>query len=349
MAFDTHSLNVKLAIEYGVNEALLIQHFIYWIRKNKSLGKNFRDGHYWTYQTRKEIASFFPYFKPDQVRRIYESLIQKGVLITANYNKSKIDKTNWFAFADEARFVPDFSKNVYDGQNCPSMGKIATPIPDTITEYIDKERNITKKERAGASAPLASDDAHLCAKYLFEKLNQKRKRTKEPSWHSWAKEMDLLMRSYKINKEMVFNTIDWLFNTENLFVVDSPHSLRKKYDNIADHMARPKRTLGGMAVVSQSPNNEDLMHKMYHVYKDIYREKCGADLKIQNNFLELKDGWLIDSKNNFKAKATLEKLIEILRRNVYVNTQSFENCLSIELKESLTIWKTNGIFQNAQK
>lgn len=143
-----HSFDILLAAKYGVEEAILIHHFQHWIRINQVNGNNIQDGHCWTYQTRKDICARFPYWNVDRVKYLCEKLVEHGILITANYNKLAIDKTLWYAFADEKAFAvnSEISKILYEGQKCLSKGKSAFPegksaqaIPDTKPNTITKE------------------------------------------------------------------------------------------------------------------------------------------------------------------------------------------------------------------
>ena len=55
-----HSFDIIIAKEYGVLEAILINHLEYWIAKNASNQKNFYDGKYWTYNSIKSFNQLFP-------------------------------------------------------------------------------------------------------------------------------------------------------------------------------------------------------------------------------------------------------------------------------------------------
>lgn len=141
-----HSFDISLAAEYGIEEAILIHHFQHWIRVNKSRGRNHIDGKTWTYQSRKDIEAHFPYLNEEKIRYACEKLVKEGILLTANYNKNKIDKTLWYAFVDEEKFIPEISKNVYERENSQSTGKkairggkIPTPIPDTKDRYLNTD------------------------------------------------------------------------------------------------------------------------------------------------------------------------------------------------------------------
>lgn len=122
---ENHSFNTAFAAMYGVHEAILIAHFQAWINHNMRLGKNFKDGRTWCYQTRQEIAAWFPYLSAKQVRRVTDSLVEQGVLIKGHYNKKKFDKTIWYAFKNEKMFTI-----AQMGTPIAQMGK---PIPYTKT------------------------------------------------------------------------------------------------------------------------------------------------------------------------------------------------------------------------
>lgn len=137
-----HSFDLLLAKRYGVEEAILIHHFQHWIRLNRAHDRNIKEGSCWTYQTRKDIQSRFPYWKVEEVRRLCERLVKLGVLKTGNYNKLRMDKTLWYAFVDEKAFAVDeeTSKFLYERQFCQSSGEsanrdgnFAKAIPDTKT------------------------------------------------------------------------------------------------------------------------------------------------------------------------------------------------------------------------
>lgn len=104
---ETIAFDRALAEAYGIEEAILIWHFQYWIRINKTKKQNFIDGRTWTYQTYGDIALHFTLLSPQQVRRAINNLIGFGVIIKANYNKMPGDNTCWFAFNDESIYMPE--------------------------------------------------------------------------------------------------------------------------------------------------------------------------------------------------------------------------------------------------
>ena len=86
------SFDVQTATDYGVDEAIMIQNFIFWIEKNLANNKNHHDGKTWTYNTQEAFTFLFPFWSKKQVWRIIDSLEKQGVLLKGNYNQSNYDK-----------------------------------------------------------------------------------------------------------------------------------------------------------------------------------------------------------------------------------------------------------------
>jgi len=153
-----HSFDIAIAEEYGIEEAILIHHFQHWIMINKRMGTNKHEGATWTYQTQKWIIAHFPYWKNrKKIERLIRSLIDKKVIKTGNFNKSSYDRTTWYAFNDEHKFLigiqedkmlfeatsePMDTSDHSNGQGCPmermkvsnGMEGSGPPIPDTKTD-----------------------------------------------------------------------------------------------------------------------------------------------------------------------------------------------------------------------
>lgn len=105
-----HSFDINYAREFGIEEAIFIQHFQFWISYNKVRGKNQIDGRTWSYQTQKSMFAHFRYFKNrDKILRVIRSLVKQKVLIKSNFNKNAYERTSWYAFQDEARFLQGVS------------------------------------------------------------------------------------------------------------------------------------------------------------------------------------------------------------------------------------------------
>lgn len=118
------------AIKYGVEAAVLLYNLKFWIKKNKANGKNFIDGHYWTYNSREAFEKLFPFWDLRKIGRILLELENIGVIMSANYNKSKWDKTKWYCLVDES-----FMSDIEDESSSAFFEE----------DFFEKDNNETKK------------------------------------------------------------------------------------------------------------------------------------------------------------------------------------------------------------
>lgn len=124
-----HQFKAALAKIYGIEEAILIHNFYYWIKENTLNDRNFFDGRYWTFNTQKTYTDWFPYLNGGRIKRTINSLIEKGVLMKGNYNANQYDRTNWYAFTDEGLAIV---QNYYIDEPIMTNGRVGTgrPIPN---------------------------------------------------------------------------------------------------------------------------------------------------------------------------------------------------------------------------
>ena len=119
-----YNFNVEIATKIGVDEAIMLNNFVYWLAKNKANNKNFFDGNFWTFNSVRAYCELFPFWKESQIKRILKSLIDQNVLVVGNYNQNAYDRTNWYSLSNEYIHLIDwtFSAN----------GKVenSQPIPD---------------------------------------------------------------------------------------------------------------------------------------------------------------------------------------------------------------------------
>lgn len=100
-----HQFDIEVAQEYGVIEAVFISNFQYWIWQNKANNLHEHDGRTWTYNSMKAFGELFPYLSTQTIRTTLKHLTEKDILLTANYNETTYDRTLWYAFKDEGRWL----------------------------------------------------------------------------------------------------------------------------------------------------------------------------------------------------------------------------------------------------
>ena len=124
-----YNFDIDVAKEYGVDEAIMIANFQYWIIKNKASNKHFYNGHYWTYNSTKAFVELFPFWNQRHIELVLKKLIEKGILIKGNYNQSAYDRTCWYAFADEEKWIYNI-KEIHLQKNVNGNTEKCKPIPD---------------------------------------------------------------------------------------------------------------------------------------------------------------------------------------------------------------------------
>lgn len=108
-----HCFDKAVAKQCGVNGAVLLWNFRYWIDENIANKRNFHDGHYWTYQSMDALCKTFDYLTPNQIRTAVDKLVKGGYVLKGNYNKSAYDRTTWYTITEAgyALFSDFYSAN----------------------------------------------------------------------------------------------------------------------------------------------------------------------------------------------------------------------------------------------
>ncbi|OQM47511.1 replication protein [Anoxybacillus sp. UARK-01] len=82
----------SLAKTVGLNESIILQQLHYWLERSTHT----YEGYKWVYNTYEEWQEQFPFWSESTIRRIITKLEKQGLIITGNFNRSKIDKTKWY-------------------------------------------------------------------------------------------------------------------------------------------------------------------------------------------------------------------------------------------------------------
>jgi len=139
----TYNFDTEVAKKYGVNESIMLNNFIFWIKKNIANNSNNYDDNWWTFNSARALKDLFPFWSESQIRRILKSLIEQGVLIEGNYNKMPYDRTKWYAIS-KLKFEEFHLTNSSNGSD-----ESVTPIPDNKPDdkQYSKPDNTTSKKR----------------------------------------------------------------------------------------------------------------------------------------------------------------------------------------------------------
>jgi DNA-binding PadR family transcriptional regulator len=95
-----HRFDTEIAKQYDIVTAILLDNFYFWIKQNEVNERNFKDGRYWTYNSKKAIAEWFPYLNERQLDYALKKMVEQGLIIKGNYNENKFERKLWYAITD---------------------------------------------------------------------------------------------------------------------------------------------------------------------------------------------------------------------------------------------------------
>lgn len=201
-----HHFNVEIAKEYGILEAIILNNLQHWIEKNRANGKNFHDGHYWTYNSAKAFSELFPYASQKQIRKALQNLIAEGIIQTGNYNKNPYDRTLWYSFTEKGDSIFQMVKidvpkrengNDLEGQPIPN-NKTDNKTDNKLKESKKEESNNTQNQQVEISEELKKMQKEIeQLKAENEKLKTKKEKPKKQT-----KSYDEQIAEYTGNEEL---------------------------------------------------------------------------------------------------------------------------------------------------
>ena len=121
----THSFDTDIAQELGIEAAVILQNFAFWIIKNLTNEKNIHDGKAWTYNSYGALEKLFPYIKKEKIKRVIIALEKEGILVSrTDLNKNGFDKTKWYSLSDHP--IAKKLLGEYLNSDAQSMGENST-------------------------------------------------------------------------------------------------------------------------------------------------------------------------------------------------------------------------------
>lgn len=150
-----HLFDVNVACQVGVVAAILFQNIAYWCQHSQANGTNYHDGMFWTYNTVKAFKAIFPYLSSKQIDTSIKKLVDAGLIVKGNYNKSSYDRTTWYAITENGKSIFQKGKmEIPETENgFPENGK---PIPD-INTVVGTDVNTNESRRKRFTPPTADE------------------------------------------------------------------------------------------------------------------------------------------------------------------------------------------------
>jgi hypothetical protein len=124
--------NERIAVIYGVEEAVMIHNLWWWVKTNRANNRHCFEGKFWTYNSIDAFAALFKFWSVRQVRRIIESCAKKGAIEIGNFNSSGYNRTNWYTVSAEIEAVY-VSENLH--------------LPKSTNAFVETDKSISQNRQ----------------------------------------------------------------------------------------------------------------------------------------------------------------------------------------------------------
>ncbi|MBR1535997.1 MAG: hypothetical protein IJ630_03565 [Treponema sp.] len=178
-----HSFNVEVAEKYGIEKAVLLENFYFWVKKNKANKKNIHNGRAYTFNTAEAFHEYFPYIDSRKIARLLREMETDGLLISGQFNR--FDRTKSYTLSDYAMTFFE-SSNIQKNAHS-NIQKFDNPkaenltIKDTEFEHClntdintdintDDDDNSESLENLPPPPPFLSEPRENYSKMVFEKF-----------------------------------------------------------------------------------------------------------------------------------------------------------------------------------
>lgn len=175
------------------DKAIMLQQIHYWLQRST----NIVDGHRWVFNTVKGWHEQFPWLAEKTVQRYLKDLCNKGLLITANYNKANFDRTKWYRIDYDAldKLTQSIGTDSPNGKGLPGPMErdyLAKPIP------IDYTLDYTLDDKTSKSKKIDQPDYKKEFEALWEHYPKGKKQGKQLALRSYT-------RWRKLHKDNTFD------------------------------------------------------------------------------------------------------------------------------------------------
>ncbi|MEG0258438.1 MAG: hypothetical protein RR595_05625 [Lysinibacillus sp.] len=230
----------SLAVQIGLNDALILQQMHYWAARSNHIFGNRR----WIYNSVAEWQKQFPFWSTSTVQRTIDRLVGKELVLVGNFNKLAMDKTHWYTINyEKLKAICDaFSQN--DQMQLVKMSEsissdCANPFTQNdqsntrdYTETTQKNKN-SRKQAFDETSP-----EMVIANFFIGEIRKNRPEFKIPNnLTKWCEDIDKILRIDGMEKTEVCKLIRWV-QTNDFWKsnVLSPAKLRKNYDQLVMQM-----------------------------------------------------------------------------------------------------------------
>lgn len=227
-----HSFNTAVAENFGVEKAIILEHFVFWVRKNYANRINiYKDGKAYTYNSAEAFAEIFTYFKARKIAELLrqmeaDGLIQSIQIHGTDRRKSyTVSDKGWSYYTAQVSDSGMTENKPMDCQdNDAPLSKNYTMENtevkfSTITDIKQTDINTDKVSPPGGHVPKPIEPKAIeLAELMYSLHKEIDPKVKKPNMESWAADIEKINRLDNRSYEDIEKVIRWIKTPGNFWL-----------------------------------------------------------------------------------------------------------------------------------
>ena len=261
-----HSFNTAVAEDFGVEKAIILEHFVFWVRKNYANRKNiYKDGKAYTYNSAEAFAEIFTYFKARKIAELLRQMEADGLIQSIQIHGT--DRKKSYTVSDKGWSyytvqVSDSGMTETEPMDCQDND---APLSEncimentevrfsSITDIKQTDINTDKVSPPGGQSPKPIEPkAKEMAELLYSLHKQVDQNVKKPNIDSWAMDIEKINRLDGRSYEDIEKVIRWAKTPGNFWFANimSGKKLRMQFSRL--YIEANKKAGVGRKIVIQN-------------------------------------------------------------------------------------------------
>ena len=261
-----HSFNTAVAEDFGVEKAIILEHFVFWVRKNYANRKNiYKDGKAYTYNSAEAFAEIFTYFKARKIAELLRQMEADGLIQSIQIHGT--DRRKSYTVSDKgwSYYTAQISDSGMTENKPMDCQDNDAPLSEncimentkvqfsSITDIKQTDINTDKVSPPGGHVPKPIEPkAKEMAELLFSLHKQVDQNVKKPNIDSWAMDIEKINRLDGRSYEDIEKVIRWAKTPGNFWFANimSGKKLRMQFSRL--YIEANKKAGVGRKIVIQN-------------------------------------------------------------------------------------------------
>ena len=243
-----HSFNTAVAEDFGVEKAIILEHFVFWVRKNYANRKNiYKDGKAYTYNSAEAFAEIFTYFKARKIAELLRQMEADGLIQSIQIHGT--DRKKSYTVSDKGWSyytvqVSDSGMTETEPMDCQDND---APLSkncimentevrfSSITDIKQTDINTDKVSPPGGHVPKSIEPKAIeLANLMCELHKQVDPKLKAPNIEKWAADIEKINRLDGRSYEDIEKVIRWIKTPGNFWFANimSGNKLRLQFSRL---------------------------------------------------------------------------------------------------------------------